>query len=495
MICIPIIASTMEDALKDTEEASSVADCVELRLDCIKKPDLRLLLERCTKPVIVTNRPVREGGMFDGSEEDRVALLKLALELQVDYVDIEHDSRDRVQCSPESKTKLIVSYHNFRETPDNLMDIYRKLRQSHADIIKIVTYARSITDNIRIYQLLQEGMGTTPIISFCMGEYGNISRILYKIFGSYLTFASLRSGKESAPGQINIHEMLNVYQIRRHNKQTSVYGLIGNPVSHSISPIIHNTLFTEMGFNNVYVPFKVDVIDDFIKEFKKLDIKGYSVTIPHKESVISCLDGMDPLAEKIGAVNTIVNKNGRLFGFNTDCEAAIRTLESVDQASDEEVKTHGGLCGKRVAILGAGGVARAIAFGLKGRGSQVTIFNRNDERSRLLANEADCDSGKLCDLPARQIDILINATPVGMFPGVNETPVDKNILKPNMIVFDTIYNPKETKLLRDARDKGCITIGGMPMFVHQAAAQFKLWTGKTPPLEVIGKIAYKGLPA
>lgn len=491
MICIPIIANTMEDALKDIEEASKVADSIELRLDYIKKPDLRLLLKKCTKPVIVTNRPVREGGKFDGSEEDRVSLLKLAIELQVDYIDIEHDSRDMVYCIPDSKTKLIVSYHNFRETPDNLIHIYQSLRQTHADIVKIVTYARSITDNIKIYQLLQQAT-TTPIISFCMGEYGGVSRILYKKFGSYLTFASLRSGKESAPGQIDIHEILNTYQARRHDRQTSVYGLIGNPVSHSISPIIHNTLFGEMGFNAVYVPFKVDVIGDFIREFKRLDIKGYSVTIPHKEAVIGCLDEMDPLAEKIGAVNTIVNKNGQLIGFNTDCEAAMRTLENVDQVS-ETAKPDDGLRGKRIAILGAGGAARAIAFGLKDRGAQVTIFNRNYERALLLANEAGCYSRELSGLQTMEIDILINATPVGMFPAVKETPVDKNILRPNMIVFDTIYNPTETRLLRDAKDQGCRTVGGMPMFVYQASAQFKLWTGRMPPLEIIEKIAYKRL--
>ena len=469
-----------------------VTDIIELRIDYIKDVDLKRLLEKRTKPVIVTNRPVRERGKFDGSEEERIALLKLAIQLQADYVDIEHDSiqnirRDTVHRVP---TKIIVSYHNFRETPKDLTDIYKRLSQSSADIVKIVTHANNITDNVRIYQLLQQSQ--MPMISFCMGELGIISRILYKRFGSYLTFASLRTGKESAPGQISIHELLNTYQARRQDKRSAIYGLIGNPVSHSISPIIHNTLFKELNINGIYVPFKVDNIGDFIREFRGLDVKGYSVTIPHKESVINHLDEIDPMAKKIGAVNTIVNKDGQLVGFNTDCEAAIKVLEGVDLVSAKSLgETY--LKEKKVTIIGAGGVARAIAFGLKERQAQITIINRNYERAQSLATDVGCLVRKFDETQAFDTDILINATPVGMFPKINETPIDKNKLKPNMIVFDTIYNPIETKLLKEAKAQGCKTINGLSMFVHQAAAQFKLWTGQMPSVETIEAIACEKL--
>ena len=469
-----------------------VADIVELRIDYIKNVDLKRLLEKRTKAVIVTNRPVREGGRFTGSEEERIALLKLAIRLQADYVDIEHDSiqhirRDTVHRVP---TKIIVSYHNFRETPDDLTDIYKRLSQSGADIVKIVTHANNITDNVRIYQLLQQSQ--TPTISFCMGELGIISRILYKRFGSYLTFASLQAGKESAPGQINIHELLNTYQARRQDTHSAIYGLIGNPVSHSISPVIHNTLFKELNFNGIYVPFKVDNIGDFIREFRGLDVKGYSVTIPHKESVVNYLDAIDPIAKKIGAVNTIVNTGGQLVGFNTDCEAAIKVLEGVNQVSAKYLgETY--LKGKKVTLVGAGGVARAIAFGLKERQAQITIINRNYERAQSLARDVGCLVRKFDETQSLDTDILINATPVGMFPKINETPIDKHKLKPNMIVFDTIYNPIETKLLKEAKAQGCKTINGLSMFVHQAAAQFKLWTGQMPSVEIVEAIAYKHL--
>ncbi|MCF6148062.1 MAG: shikimate dehydrogenase [Candidatus Kuenenia sp.] len=495
MICVPIVADNMKDALRDMESASKVADVIELRIDYISDVNLPQIMEKRTKPVIVTNRPVRERGKFSGSEEERLLLLKQAVQLQADYVDIEHDSMQGVKTSiggllTYSKTKIIVSYHNFKETPDNLLEIYNTLFQSGGDIVKIVTHANSITDNIKIYQLLQQSK--TPTISFCMGEYGIISRILYKIFGSYLTFASLQKGKESAPGQINIEELLNRYHVKSQNKHTKVYGLIGNPVSHSISPVIHNTLFKEMGMNCVYVPFKVDEIDTFISEFKKLNILGYSVTIPHKESILHCLDDVDPIAGKIGAVNTVVNKNNRLVGYNTDLEAAITTLADVVNVSDP------GLIGsyfknKNVTIIGAGGVARTIAFGLKRYDSNITFVNRNTERMKSLAREVGCSFASMNNLQNLETDILINATPVGMYPLINETPIDANLLNSKMVVFDTIYNPAETKLIKDAKEKGCKTVGGLPMFVYQAAEQFRLWTDKTPPIDAIKTIAYANL--
>jgi 3-dehydroquinate dehydratase/shikimate dehydrogenase len=505
MICIPIIANTVEDALRDMAAASKLADVIELRLDYIKNPDLRLLLKRRTKPVILTNRPVREGGKFDGSEEERISLLKLAMQLQADFVDIEHDSihkigKDVLSRIPRGKTRLIVSYHNFYETPGDVAAIYQKLSQSGADIVKIVTYATDISDNIRIYRLLQDAQ--IPLISFCMGEYGIMSRILYKRFGSYLTFASLRRGKESAPGQISIHEFLNTYQALRQDKNTAIYGLIGNPVSHSIGPIIHNTLFKEKNLNSIYVPFKVDRVNDFIRAFRELDIKGYSVTIPHKEAVIPFLDAIDPIARKIGAVNTILNRDGCLTGYNTDCGAAVDALKNVYRTTSHYVSPIGRrttavnddcLKGKKVILLGAGGAARAIAFGLKDEGAKITIVNRNYERAQSLAREVGCHDMRLDDLQVIEGDILINATPVGMFPEIDKTPVTGKKLRPGMIVFDTIYNPAETKLLREARVQGCKVVGGLPMFVYQAAAQFTLWTGETPPFELIEKIAYENL--
>ena len=224
------------------------------------------------------------------------------------------------------------------------------------------------------------------------------------------------------------------------------------------------------------------------------------MTIPHKESVIGCLDEADPMVKEIGAANTVVNKDGRLMGYNTDCEAAMKTLEcAIDGASRGSSQLKPAITnkfllkGKTATILGAGGAARAIAFGLKHRGAIVTILNRNYERAQLLAGDVGCSAGSPEDFQPDRTDIIINATPVGMFPAIDATPVDKNKLRPGMTVFDTIYNPLETRLLREAREQGCAVVGGLPMFARQAAEQFQLWTGRTPPLESIENIACERL--
>jgi len=258
MICISITARSAEAAVSEMISASNYADIVELRIDYI--PELRNAetcieesLKRKTKPVIITNRPEREGGKFSGSEQERLHLLQKAIELEADYVDIEYDSIQ--QITRRNGSKIIISHHNFKETPHNISKIYDGICQQKPDIVKIVTYANDITDNIRIFELLESAK--VPTISFCMGELGYISRILTSKFGGFLTFASLEKGKESAPGQLTEDELSNIYHFKEINRETTLYGIIGNPVSHSMSPAIHNAAFTEKGINNIYVPLKI----------------------------------------------------------------------------------------------------------------------------------------------------------------------------------------------------------------------------------------------
>ena len=424
MICIPITARNAEDTVSEMVSASEYADIVELRIDYI--PELQNALTciekslKCkTKPVIITNRPEREGGKFNGSEQDRLQLLQKAIELGADYVDIEYDSIK--QITRRNSSKVIISYHNFKETPRNLSKIYNDICQHKPDIVKIVTYANDITDNIRIFELLKSAK--VPTISFCMGELGNISRILTSKFGGFLTFASLEKGKESAPGQLTVDELSKIYHFKDINKETKLYGIIGNPVSHSMSPAIHNASFMEKGFNNVYVPLKVSSISAFMKECRKIDFQGFSVTIPHKESVLPFLDDLDRTARKIGAINTIANQNGKLIGYNTDCMAAVMGLE------DYLKKTNETLNNKKISIIGAGGAARAIAFGLKEKDCDITIFNRTIERAEKLSHDVKCKFESFEKIHKLDSDILINTTSIGMFPNVDQTPVQKNILK------------------------------------------------------------------
>jgi 3-dehydroquinate dehydratase/shikimate dehydrogenase len=483
MICIPITAKRAEDTVLEMLSASKYADIVELRIDYI--PELQNAeacieesLKRKIKPVIITNRPVREGGKFNGSEQDRLRLLQKAIDLGVDYVDVEYDSIK--QITRRNSSKIIISHHNFKETPHDLSKIYDEICQQKPDIVKIVTHANDITDNIRIFELLQST--NIPTISFCMGELGYISRILTGKFGGFLTFASLEKGKESAPGQLTADELSKIYHFKDINKETKLYGIIGNPVSHSMSPAIHNAAFTEKGLNNVYVPLKIANIDTFMKECREIDFQGFSVTIPHKESVLPLLDDLDPNARRIGAINTIVNRNGKLTGYNTDCMAAVIGLECSLKETDETLNN------KKVSIIGAGGAARAIAFGLKEKGCDITIFNRTIERAEKLSHDVKCKFESFEEIHQIDSDILINTTSIGMFPNVDQTPVPKNILKEGMIVFDAVYNPIETRLLQDAKENGCHTVNGLSMFINQAAEQFRLWTKIDPPIELMTKV-------
>jgi shikimate dehydrogenase len=266
------------------------------------------------------------------------------------------------------------------------------------------------------------------------------------------------------------------------DEKTGLVALIGNPIGHSLSPIMHNTAFRHLGLNYVYLAFCVRNLKVAVDAMRELGFRGYSVTIPHKENIIKHLDRVEPLAGKIQAVNTVVNKGGVLVGYNTDAEAAIKALRQ---------KTI--LSGKSVALIGAGGAARAIAFALQKENSCTTIFNRTFERAKRLARAAGCDYMQFEKVRDFEADILVNATSVGMFPRTNESPVEKSAFESRPLVFDVVYNPTETLLLKQAKAAGCETISGIEMFVEQGAEQFRLWTGKEPPVGLMRDAVRKRL--
>jgi 3-dehydroquinate dehydratase/shikimate dehydrogenase len=469
--------------------AAKHCDLLEIRLDFIDKPDLPRLLAGPPKPVIVTNRPEREMGRFRGSEAGRIRLLQEAERFGADYIDIELDSA--AQFKRLGKAELIVSYHNFESTPPDLDSIHARLVAAGADIAKIATFAQDITDNVVLFEFL--GRVKSPTIGVCMGECGQISRILAPKFGSFLTFAAMEAGRESAPGQIEAETLLKRYRFRKIHPGTGVYGVIANPVSHSMSPHIHNAAFEERGIDAVYVPFLVSDVTEFLAAFRRIGVSGYSITIPHKEASVRSLDHVDGLAARIGAVNTIVNRDGRLYGYNTDLMAATTAIEDkLKKLGDESPQP---LRGKRVVIVGAGGAGRGIAFGVKERGGLVTVANRTKSRAVRVAEEVGCRGISLRTLLKEGIDadVLINASSVGMHPKVDEAPVPREMLRPSMMVFDAVYNPIETRLLREARELGCPTVSGFEMFVRQAVAQFELWTGQPAPRDLMASVVRQRL--
>ncbi len=486
MICAPLSEPTLDRMRAAMLRAAARADLVELRLDYLDPlPDASALAELIRNrpcPVIVTNRPLAQGGHRDTPDEVRLRSLQAASDLGADYVDVEIESTPHIRRGP--RTKLIVSYHNFLSTPLDLASIYTRIVQAGADVAKIATKANSIIDNLRVLDVVRHA--AIPCIGLCMGELGTISRILGRKFGSLLTYAPLDPARATAPGQLSLDEMVGLYNYRSINADTQIYGVIGNPIAHSISPEIHNAAFRSLGVNAVYVPFQVEGdVCNFLEAFRGLPVHGYSITIPHKEAAMGAMDEVEPICRDIGAVNTVVNRKGRLVGSNTDWSAAIQAIESALGGE--------GLAGRRVALVGAGGTARAIAFGLRAKGTNTCIYNRTAARAARLAADVGCRWATLDALPKAEFDILVNSTSVGMHPNTEATPVPDGVLREGAVVFDAVYNPVWTRLLRDAKEAGCRIVTGLEMFVNQAVQQFKTWTGLEAPRELMEAVARERL--
>ena len=482
MICVPITASNNNEAIKDIGTANRVADIIEIRADLIRRPNLGLLIKKAQKPIIVTNRKNSEGGKFGGNAKKRIELLEHAILLNPDFVDIELSCGEKainnlkkIIKKNKKKTKIIISFHDFKKTNKKKVSlVFNKIKKLKPDIIKIATFANSINDNLIIFDLIKKAKKENKkIIALCMGDKGEISRILSPVLGTEFTFGSLSKGKESAPGQISAEVLKTVYRVDKL-KNPKIYGLVGNPVEHSKGVIIHNKSFEQLGLKYIYVNFLVDDISSFIKRCKDI-VSGLSVTIPYKRSVITHLDDVDETAKRIGAVNTVVKRNNKLVGYNTDYIGTIKSL-----------KKNINIKNKTVLMIGAGGVARAVAFGIVKEGGRLIILNRTLKNAAKLAKEFECEFGGLADIKKmNDIDVLINCTSIGMFPKIDNSIANKKLLKKIIkrkgVVFDMVYNPVETKLLKDAKTAGLKIISGLELFINQAAAQFRLWTNKDMP--------------
>ncbi|MEM7453996.1 MAG: shikimate dehydrogenase [Planctomycetota bacterium] len=461
--------------------AEQGVEVVELRLDYIRRPvNLRRLLDDRPCQVVATCRRPADGGKWMRSEDDRRTLLRTAIADQADYVDLEWDIASNIPRY--GSTKRIISYHNFDETPEHLDDIHEKLCGLDPDIVKIATMANNPLDNIRALRLCRDS--EVPTVAFCMGELGMPSRILCGRFGAPMTYATFHEDRQMAPGQLSYKQMANEFNYDRINSETEVLGVIADPVEHSLSPVVHNAQIRKADLNMIYLPFRVqaEYLNDFIQICPEMGVRGLSVTIPHKETILRNVNVLDDDVASVKAANTVVFKGNNAFGFNTDCRAAIESLES---AIATHANDHSGVQDKQVLILGAGGVARAIATTLKRAGAEVHISARDFRKGEELANELEC---KAIDWPGRQnfeCRILINCTPVGMHPNLDETPYDGSWFTSRMVVFDTVYNPEQTLFVKQAREHGCLTITGVDMFVRQAAAQFKHFTGRDADIELV----------
>lgn len=475
MIAAAITEPTTDRALAAMDEALAVADLVEVRLDLMDEFDLARLAGKRPDRTIVTARPSREGGKWRGSEATRIRTLAAAVRAGVAYVDVELDSAHAI--TERGGTKVIVSFHDFDKTPDDLSSIIMRMVSSGADVAKVVCMANDQADNLKLLSLLEKPY--IPTIAFAMGERGVPSRILAGKLGGFLTFASLGQGRSSAPGQPTVDDLANLYRYRSLSSETAVYGVIGNPIAHSASPAIMNRAFAALEIDAVYVPFLVDDVTSFVRDFQKLDVRGYSVTVPHKQAVMDVVDDIEPLAKKVGAVNTLVRRGNGWFGANTDLDAAVSFIAHACGDAG------GTLAGARALVLGAGGASRAVVWGLAEEGVSVTIANRTFEKGQALAREVGAACVPLAEASKVSCDIIANTTSVGMHPHVDATPLDGCAFHEGQVVFDAVYNPAQTRLIREAVAAGARVVTGIDMFIEQAAAQFTLWTGREAPRDAM----------
>ncbi len=478
-VCVAVTGSDATDLIEKAEALVRDNSFLEFRLDYLSKPGLVLpkvkqfIESHHGITIIATCRRVVSGGKFRGSIASQLEILTKASDLGCQLVDVELQTAQKAKPAQlqklRSRSAVILSYHDFRGTK-KLDETLEKMRAFPADFYKIVSTAKTLSDNVTMIQFLAQEGANHSLIGVCMGEQGLISRVLGVRAGSVFTFASVTRGEETAPGQAPAQELRSVYRIEQVDAATRVYGVAGDPVSHSLSPAIMNAAFRRENVNAVYLPLHAKTLKDLLYCVREIPIHGLSITMPYKEAIIAHLDNTDSHTTKIGACNTVVRaQDGKLYGFNTDTSGVVRPLE-------RRLTT---LQDAKILVLGAGGAARAAVFGLRERGAEVYILNRNLAAAQKLARRAHARAIKRADLKKYVFDVIINATPVGM-GNTRETPLQEKEINARF-VFDMIYDPPETRLLKLARERGAQIIPGIEMFVHQAARQFEIWTGKPAP--------------
>jgi 3-dehydroquinate dehydratase / shikimate dehydrogenase len=467
-VCVAVTGPTME-AIRRNRDMADGADLVEMRLDTVDRPDPAGALEGRRRPVIVTCRAAWEGGHFRGTEEERRAILELAIALGAEFVDVEA----RAAFAPDLIRSrrghgVILSSHYFDGIPSDLTGRWRALKSSGAEVAKIAVTVKSLSETLQVMSLADAGTSDAPDAStghvlIAMGESGFPSRVLASRLRNRWTY----TGQSVAPGQFPTSRLLKEFRFRELRADAAIYGVVGNPVGHSLSPVMHNAGFGHFGLNAVYLPLEASDAQDFVRFARTIGLSGASVTAPFKVALMDEVDELEPLARRVGAVNTLTIRNGKWFGANTDVHGFSAPLSGRITMK-----------GVRASILGAGGAARAVAVALTDMGAAVTVCARRADAAREITELA---GGTVGHFPPRagSWDVLINAIPAGR-DAATESPIAGASLD-GEIVFDLVYAPANTRLLQDARAAGCMTIGGLEMLVAQAERQFELWTGQTPP--------------
>ncbi len=454
------------------------------------------LIHTTSKPVILTYRPAEQGGFKQLSLGERLNFWEVGLKTEAALFDLEKDLVGELTLHDGDEqpdwSRVICSYHDFSGTPRDIDQIYDELTHTPARIAKLAIKANDITDSLDVFRLIEKACNESsePII-IAMDEPGKLTRILGPSRGSFLTYGSLGRESGTAPGQLTAHDLRSIYRIDQIDDDTMITGLVGLPVSHSVSPHMHNAVFKSLDLNAVYLPMEVKDLDSFVNrmlnpETREIEwnLRGLSVTAPHKVEAIKFLDCVDPRALEIGAVNTIVVEDEKLLGYNTDADGLIQPL----------LRRVGSLLGSHVAVIGSGGAAKAAVFALQEKNADVTLHVRDVDKARNLCDHFNISCEPLSTSKFEGKDVVINTTPIGSYgSSIDESPVNPSQLSGSGLVYDLVYNPIETRLLRDAKAIGCETLGGLEMLVAQAVLQFKLWTGLNVSSELMYDAAIAGM--
>ncbi|WP_345945288.1 shikimate dehydrogenase [Granulicella sp. dw_53] len=490
-VCVAIIGTTPAEMLEKASAVIKDTPFLEFRLDYLEKPLLALpkikqfLADNTAVTAIATCRRTANGGKFDGAVAAQLDVLTKAAASGFQIADIEIESAEALKKGDLQKLRetgiaLILSYHDFAGTKD-LDATFARLQPFEPDFYKIVPTAKTLSDNVTLIRFLERMSDHTNIIGICMGDAGVISRVLGVRAGSAFTFAAASPGEETGPGQIASRTLLDTYRIDQVDTATKVYGVAGNPIRSSLSPIMMNTAFRRETVNAVYLALQATKLPDLLKLVHEIPIQGFSVTMPLKQEIMAHLEKTDPLSAKIGACNTVLRQEGKLYGFNTDVAGITGPLEK-----------RLSLRGAKVLVLGAGGAARAAVFGVRDKGADVFILNRTPETAQKLARQSGSKTIKKEALPKTTFDVIINATPIGMAGQKGAQMLEAKDLN-TKLVFDLVYNPLETPLLRLARQQNIPIITGIEMFVQQGARQFEIFTGKPAPEEEMLRVVIHAL--
>lgn len=489
-ICIalglPDVPTLLDYARREAQAGESF---LEFRLDYLDHPckgaeAIRGFLEQFPDSlVLATCRRHQNHGKFNGSIEEQLAILDLAIRNGAQAIDVEIETAEAAQerlGQFRGRAQVIVSYHNYEATPPMDVVLGRVMRVQ-GDTYKVVTTARKPSDNMRVLAAAK-ALPRHKLVVLAMGELGFPTRVLSPVFGGVFTYAAPMSASGTAAGQVSARSLRHLYRVEKLKKSARIYGVIADPIRHSISPAVHNRAFQSRRIDAVYLPFLVTpaYLRDFFSMAAKLPLSGFSVTIPHKQKIIRYLDAVDPLARRIGAVNTVWRKAGKWRGTNTDAAGVTGPLGRVLRLQNASVL-----------IVGNGGAARGAACALSDAGAKITLVGRNVDRVRALSKICNAEALGREQLASRHFDVVVHATPLGMFPHVNECFFNGNI--PGEVVFDMVYNPVETVLVRRAREQGKTVIPGVDMFLEQAVKQFEIWTGESAPRAVMLKAATEAL--